>query len=50
MPATSMRQQRFMGTELARAQAGKPTRTKMSVRQLRDFARKPTRSRRGGSR
>lgn len=38
MPARSKAQQRFMGAELARARAGKKTRTGMSEGQLRDFA------------
>ena len=41
MPAVSARQRRFMGMELAKKRAGKPTRTKMSESQLEDFARKP---------
>lgn len=41
MPATSEKQRRFMGADLARAKAGKKTRTGMSVGQLEDFARKP---------
>ncbi len=49
MPSVSKKQQHFMGAELARAKAGKPTKTKMSEAQLRDFARKPpTLSKRGG--
>lgn len=32
-----------MGAELARKRAGKKTRTGMSIKQLRDFARKPRR-------
>lgn len=40
MPAVSEKQRKFMGAELARARGGKATKTKMSVRQLRDFARK----------
>ena len=38
MPAVSKRQQRFMGAELARKRAGKRTKTKMSEKQLEDFA------------
>lgn len=38
MPVKSKAQQRFMGAELARKRAGKRTKTKMSVRQLREFA------------
>ena len=43
MPAVSAKQQRFMGREYARAKAGKASKTGMNVRQLRDFARKPSR-------
>ena len=39
MPAVSKKQQRFMGAELARKRAGKKTRTKMTEKQLRDFAK-----------
>jgi len=38
MPAKSQAQQKFMGADLARTRAGKKTRTKMSVKQLEDFA------------
>jgi hypothetical protein len=38
MPSTSKSQQEFMGAELARKRAGKPTKTKMTVQQLMDFA------------
>jgi hypothetical protein len=40
VPAKSERQRRFMGAELARARAGKKTRTGMSKSQLKDFAKK----------
>jgi len=40
MPATSDKQRRFMGAELARRRAGKATKTKMSESQLSDFASK----------
>lgn len=40
MPSTSAKQQRFMGAELARKRAGKSTKTKMSEKDLEDFARK----------
>lgn len=40
MPATSEKQRRFMGAELARKRAGKKTQTGMSEQQLSDFARK----------
>jgi len=40
MPAESERQRRFMGAELARKRAGKKTRTGMSEKSLRDFAKK----------
>lgn len=38
MPATSERQRRFMGAELARSRAGKRTKTGMNQRQLEEFA------------
>ena len=38
MPAKSKAQQRFMGAELQRKRAGKKTRTKMSERQLEEYA------------
>ena len=38
MPSVSKRQQRFMGAELSRKRAGKKTKTKMSEKQLREFA------------
>lgn len=38
MPAKSKAQQGFMGAELARKRAGKPTQTGMSTQQLTDFA------------
>ena len=41
MPARTRKQQRFMGAELARARAGKKTRTGMSASHLRKWARKP---------
>jgi len=41
VPARTKKQQRFMGAELARARAGKKTRTGMSASHLRKFARKP---------
>jgi hypothetical protein len=41
MPATSEKQRRFMGAELARLRSGKKTRTGMSEEDLRDFASKP---------
>ena len=40
MPAKSEKQRRFMGAELARARAGKKTRTGMSEAKLREFASK----------
>lgn len=39
MPAKSKAQQRFMAAELRRKRAGKKTRTKMTAKQLEDFAR-----------
>lgn len=38
MPAKSKAQQQLMGADLARARAGKKTRTGMSADQLEDFA------------
>ena len=38
MPAVSKKQQKFMGAELRRKREGKKTRTKMSEKQLEDFA------------
>lgn len=41
MPAKSAKQRRFMGAELSRKREGKPTKTGMSERQLKEFASKP---------
>lgn len=41
MPAVSEKQRRLAGADLARLRAGKRTRTGMSEKQLREFARKP---------
>lgn len=38
MPAVSKKQQMFMGAELARKRAGRKTRTKMTEKQLKEFA------------
>ena len=38
MPSVSKKQQRFMGTELARKRAGKKTKTDMSAKQLEEYA------------
>jgi hypothetical protein len=40
MPAKTEKQRRFFGAELARARAGKSTRTKLPEHKLREFARK----------
>ena len=40
MPEKSEKQRKFMGSELARKRAGKKTKTDMSAKQLKDFARK----------
>ena len=40
MPAKSAKQRKFMGAELARKRAGKKTRTGMSERKLKEYARK----------
>lgn len=44
MPATSEKQRKFMGARLAEQRASGHNSTGMSEGQLRDFARKPTRS------
>ena len=41
MPARSEKQRKMMGADLARARAGKKTKTGMSESQLEDFAKKP---------
>ena len=41
MPAKSKAQQRLMGADLARARAGKKTRTGMSEAQLEEYASTP---------
>ena len=38
MPAKSKVQQRFMGAELARKRAGKKTKTRMTEKQLEEYA------------
>lgn len=38
MPSVSKKQQKFMGSELARKRAGKRTKTKMTSVQLEEFA------------
>jgi hypothetical protein len=40
MPAKSEKQRRFMGAELARKRAGKPTKTGMSAAKLRHYSAK----------
>ena len=45
MPAVSEKQRQFFGAELARARAGKKTRTGLSIEKLREFARKPKKGR-----
>lgn len=40
MPAVSEKQRRFMGAELKRKRQGKKTKTRMTKKQLKDFARK----------
>ena len=41
MPSVSKKQQQFMGAELSRKRAGKKTKTKMSVKQLKEYAGTP---------
>ena len=38
MPSVSKKQQQFMGTELSRKRAGKKTKTKMTEKQLEEYA------------
>lgn len=40
MPAKSEKQRKFMGAELARKRKGKRTKTKMSEKQLRHYAKR----------
>jgi len=40
MPAKTAKQRRFFGAELGRKRAGKKTRTGLSEKKMRDFARK----------
>ena len=40
MPAVSEKQRKFFGAELSRKRAGKKTKTKMTEKQLREFAHK----------
>ena len=44
MPAKSEKQRRFMAAELERKREGKATETGMSESDLKDFAKKPTKS------
>jgi hypothetical protein len=44
-PAKSERQRRLAGADLARKRRGQKTRTGMTEKQLRDFARKPVKKR-----
>lgn len=41
MPARSKAQQRLFGADLARARAGKPTRTGLPIAKLEEFASTP---------
>ena len=43
MPSKSEKQRKFMGVELARRRAGKKTKTGMSEKQLKEFAKKKKR-------
>lgn len=44
MPSVSKKQQGFMGADLARKRAGKKTRTGMTEKQLKDYAKTPTKN------
>ncbi len=41
MPSSSEKQRKYLGADLARAKAGKKTKTGMSEAKLREFASKP---------
>jgi len=41
MPAQSEKQRRLAGADLERVREGKPSKTGMSEKQLKEFARKP---------
>lgn len=43
MPSRTERQRKLMGADLARKRRGQKTRTGMSEKQLREFARRPKR-------
>jgi len=47
MPATSNKQRRYMGAELARLRSGKRTQTGMREKQLSEFASKVKKTRAG---
>ena len=47
MPARTEKQRRFMGAELARARAGKKTKTGMSEKELEKMASKPKKKKKG---
>ena len=42
MPAKTERQRRFLAADLERKREGKQTKTGMSEKDLKDFAKKPT--------
>lgn len=45
MPSKTEKQRKFMGADLARARAGQKTKTGMSEKQLKDFAKKTKKGR-----
>ncbi len=47
MRASTEQQRRYLAADYARAKAGQKTRTGMSTAQLRGFARKPTKAKKG---
>ena len=47
MPSKTARQQRAMGSDLARVRSGKKSRLGMTEAQLEDFARKPKKKPKG---
>jgi len=48
MPSVSERQRKFMGAELSRRRRGKETKTKLSTKELEEFASKPLAKPRAG--
>ena len=43
MPSSTEKQRKLAGADLARKRAGQPTKTGMTEKELRDFAKRPKR-------